>query len=202
MQNAGVDVRLNSAPDKEEVLADAPQAVVLATGAVPRALTGVDFLPSKETCGVKTLFGMDVLRGAPVPGKKTVVLGGRYIGMECALKLAEEGYDVSLVEMNEIGRGLIARIRAVLFRRLAEARVRLFPSSSLFRVTSHQVELAHGGSVFPIDADALVLAIGTVSDKTLQQYDFGVPTYVIGDCRRIGDARESVAQGTELGVKL
>ena len=202
MKQAGVDVRLHSAPDKNGVLADRPEAVVLATGATPRALKGVDILSSPQGEQVAVRFGIDVLRGAEVPGKRVVVVGGRYIGMECALKLAEEGYEVSLVEMNEIGRGLIARIRAVLFRRMAEAKIRLFPSSSLFRVTSRQVEIAHGGSVFPIDADALILAIGTVPDKSLQECDFGVPTYVIGDCLRIGDARESMAQGTELGLKL
>lgn len=202
MNQAGVEVRLHSAPTKNDILADHPEAVVLATGATPRALKGVDILPSPQTSSVATLFGIDVLRGAKVPGKNVVVLGGRYIGMECALKLAEEGHEVSLVEMNEIGRGLIVRIRAVLFRRMAAAKIRLFPGSSLFRITSHQVEVAHGGSVFPIDADALVLAIGTVPDKALQEYDFKVPTYTIGDCDHIGDARESMAQGAELGVRL
>ena len=202
MKQAGVDIRLNSAPDKNAILSEQPDAVVLATGAHPRDLAGVDMLPSPEQNGIARLFGIDVLRGARVPGGKVVVTGGRYIGMECAIKLAEQGYETSLVEMNEIGRGVILRIRGMLFRRMMETGVRLFPSSSVFRLTRHQVEIAHGGSVFPIDADAVVLAIGTVPDKSLQEHDFGVPTHVIGDCRRIGDARDAVAQGTELGLRL
>ena len=80
--------------------------------------------------------------------------------------------------------------------------IRLFPNSSLFRVTSHQVEVAHGNAVLPLDADALILAIGTESDKSLQDKELDVPTYRIGDCDHIGDAREAVAQGAELGVTL
>lgn len=199
MADANVDIRLSSRPDKNAVLADAPDAVVLATGATPRPLRGAEISPDTK---VQRLFAIDVLRGASVPGKKVVVLGGRYIGIETALLLAEKGYEVSLVEMTEIGKGLIIRIKQVLFRKLAASGIRLFPNSSLFRVTSHQVEVAHGNAVLPLDADALILAIGTESDKSLQDKEFDVPTYRIGDCDHIGDAREAVAQGAELGVTL
>lgn len=202
MNDAGVDIHLNSAPDRDAILSEKPDVVVLATGARPRGLTGVDILPSPEENGIARLFGIDVLRGARVPGTKAMVIGGRYIGMECAVKLAEQGHETSLVEMNEIGRGVILRIRGLLFRRMMETGVRIFPSSSVFRITRNQVEIAHGGSVFPLDADAVILAIGTVPDKSLQEHDFGVPTHVIGDCLRIGDARDAVAQGTELGLRL
>ena len=49
---------------------------------------------------------------------------------------------------------------------------------------------------------AVILAIGTEPVRTLQDKDFGVPVYRIGDCDHIGDAREAVAQGAELGVRL
>ena len=51
-------------------------------------------------------------------------------------------------------------------------------------------------------AAALILAIGTEPVRTMQDKDFGVPVYRIGDCDHIGDAREAVAQGAELGVRL
>lgn len=202
LKDTGVELHLNRAPDRSEIMGSEPDAVILATGAQPRRLAGVDMVPSAAGCGVTILYGMDVLKGAKVPGKKAVVLGGRYIGIESALLLANEGHEVSLVDMGDIGQGMIHRIRGVLFRRLAKAGVRIFTHSSLFRITPHCVELAHGGGVLPIECDALILAIGTVPVKTWQDCDFGVPTYAIGDCRKIGDAREAIAEGAAIGQKI
>ena len=202
LKEAGVDIRLQHAPDRSEIMDTRPDAVILATGAKPRQLAGVDMVPSAASCGVHILYGLDVLQGAEVPGKKAVVLGGRYIGIESALLLANEGHEVSLVDMGDIGQGMIHRIRGILFRRLAKAGVQIFSHTSLFRITPRCVELAHGGGVFPLECDALILAIGTVPVKTWQECDFGVPTYAIGDCRKIGDAREAVAEGTAIGLRI
>lgn len=202
LRDAEVEIKLNSAPDADQIRTMAPDVVVLATGAVPRQLTGIDILPDPQTSGVNILYGMNVLRGEFVPGKKVVVLGGRYIGIETSLLLAEKGYDVALADMAEIGQGMIPRIRGVLFKRLARSGVRIFANSSLFRISSGCVELAHGGSVFPLECDSLVLAIGTVSNRALQDVDLGAKVYTVGDCRKVGDAREAVAEGTELGLKI
>ena len=53
-------------------------------------------------------------------------------------------------------------------------------------------------------ADTLVLAIGTVPDKKLQESlgDCGIPVHTIGDCDHIGDAYEAMDQGLALGLKL
>ena len=202
VKEARVDMRLNHAPDRSEIMETKPDAVILVTGGTPRHLARVDMVPSAASCGVHILYGLDVLKGAEVPGKKAVVLRGRYIGIESALSLASEGHDVSLVDMGDIGQGMIHRIRGVLFRRLAQAGVRIFSHTSLFRITQHCVELAHGGGVFPLECDALILAIGTVPVKTWQECDFGVPTYAVGDCRKIGDAREAIAEGTAIGLRI
>lgn len=202
MEKAGVCIRLHSSPDREAVLADRVDAVILATGARPRPLTGVDILPGPRGSVIPQIFGIDFLRGAAVPGKRAAVIGGRYIGMECAIALAEQGHETSIVEMAELGHGVVQRTRSRLFMRMMELGIRVFPNSSVFRITSQALEIAHGGSVLPLKTDAVILAIGTVPDTSLQEHDFGVPTYTVGDCGRIGDARESIAQGVELGIRL
>lgn len=203
INDSRVDIRLHSAPLKSEIVKCAPDAVVLATGAIPRPLLDIDIIYSDIHNKIDILYGIDVLKGdKSVSGKHVVVLGGRYIGMEVALLLAEQGNEVSLVEKNEIGRGVIGRIRTLLFQRIAENRIRVFPMSSIFRIANSYVEIAHGGSVFPIHAETMVLAIGTVPVKTYQECDFGVPSYAIGDCHHIGDAREAMAQGMEVGLKI
>lgn len=57
MEKAGVDIRLNScALDKNAILSEKPDVVILATGAHPRDLSGVDILPSPEQNGIARLF--------------------------------------------------------------------------------------------------------------------------------------------------
>lgn len=202
LNETGVEIRLSSAPSPEEIKGSDPDAIILATGAVPRQLGDVDIVPDIHSCGVNILYGIDVLRGKPVPGKKVAVLGGRYIGVETALMLDQKAYEASLADMTEIGQGRIPRIRGILFQRLAQSDIRVFPNSSLFRISPHTVELAHGGSVFPLACDSLVLAIGTAPDRTRQEVDFGLSVYVIGDCRKIGDARKAVAEGAEAGLRI
>lgn len=202
LQETGVEIRLLSAPNGDDIKKDSPDALVLATGATPRPLAGVDIVPDVQTCDVRILYGINVLGGEKVPGKKVVVLGGRYIGIETALLLAQQGYEVSLADMDEIGQGMIPRIRGILFKRLAESNIRIFAKSSLFRITPHTVELSHCGSVFPLPCDSLVLAIGTEPDKSYQDFDFGCPVHIVGDCRKIGDAREAIAEGTAIGLAI
>lgn len=201
MLEAGVDIRMNTAPTKEQLLAGKPQDIVLATGALPRPLTGLD----GQDSGMDIVYAMDVLRGKVSVGERCVVLGGRYIGLETALMLGRQGKKVSLVELNELGRGLISRIRGWLFKEIAATdNIRLFPNSSLFRLTKDTAEIAHGSALFPVKADTLILAIGTVPHNPLKEelQDCGIPVHTIGDCDHIGDAFESMDQGLALGLRL
>ena len=71
-------------------------------------------------------------------------------------------------------------------------------------MTRECVEVEHGGSLLFCPADTLALAIGTFSDDSLQKelQKASFPVYRIGDCRCIGDARDAIAEGTELGMRL
>ncbi len=47
--------------------------------------------------------GNDIIMDQAEVGQRVVVVGGSYIGLEAAVKLAEEGKEVSVVDMSEIG---------------------------------------------------------------------------------------------------
>jgi len=73
-------------------------ALVLATGSTPRRLT----LPGSELAGVhylKTMADADRLRGELTPGRRAVIVGGGYIGLEAAATLRQLGMEVSVLEM-------------------------------------------------------------------------------------------------------
>ncbi len=74
-------------------------ALVLATGSQPRRLP-------KELCGdkvhvLRSLSDVDLLRAEVVPGRRALVIGGGYIGLELAAVAAKAGVTVTLVEASQ-----------------------------------------------------------------------------------------------------
>ncbi len=201
MQDAGVEIKLNSRLSLADVQAINPDVVIVATGARPRDLSGVDGLDSTQ---VKLVQAMDVImdKAADV-GKRVVVLGGRYIGMEVAAKLAAQGRHVSLVEAFELGHGTESRLKGVYRNKLVENNVFIFDNSPLIRLTKNGADIAHRGSLLSLPCETLVLAIGTVPINEFQSLDTSkYEVHTIGDALKIGDALWSIRDGAEVGRQV
>jgi 3-phenylpropionate/trans-cinnamate dioxygenase ferredoxin reductase subunit len=73
-------------------------ALLLATGSRPRALT----VPGADLSGVhqlRTIDDVERIRADLGPGKRLVIIGGGYIGLEVAATARELGLDVTVLEM-------------------------------------------------------------------------------------------------------
>ncbi|HTU64619.1 MAG TPA: FAD-dependent oxidoreductase [Steroidobacteraceae bacterium] len=83
-------------------------ALLIATGSRPRALP----LPGAELAGVfslRSVADVDRLRAELVPGRRGVIVGGGYIGLEVAATCREAGVEVTVLEAAE---RLMARVAA------------------------------------------------------------------------------------------
>ena len=88
-----VELRLGTEAGLEELRADAPDAIVVATGARP-------YEPSLDTGGVRTVQAWDVLAAERPPDGRQVVVadwGGGAIGLDAAEVLAADGRSVRFV---------------------------------------------------------------------------------------------------------
>ena len=103
----GVDVRLGSAAvgidraKRRVELADGNaveyDGLLLATGSRPRLLP----LPGAELAGVhylRSVADVDRLRAELAPGRRAVIVGGGYIGLEVAATCREAGLEVTVLE--------------------------------------------------------------------------------------------------------
>jgi 3-phenylpropionate/trans-cinnamate dioxygenase ferredoxin reductase component len=103
----GIDVRLGFAAVSIETMrqrveiADGSAVdydrLLLATGSHPRLLT----LPGAELAGVhylRTFADVDRLRAELAPGRRVVIVGGGYIGLEVAATCREAGLEVTVLE--------------------------------------------------------------------------------------------------------
>ena len=71
--------------------------LILATGSEARSLP-MDGTQFENVLSLRTLHDADRLRAVLLPGKKLVIIGGGYVGLECAATARALGVDVVLIE--------------------------------------------------------------------------------------------------------
>ncbi|HPU02113.1 MAG: FAD-dependent oxidoreductase [Firmicutes bacterium] len=84
---AGVELVLNRAATAEDILAFGADAVIIATGSRPAP---APFPVAGDAAG-KVFDAREILRGAAVPGRRVVIVGGGSVGCETALVVASMG---------------------------------------------------------------------------------------------------------------
>jgi NADPH-dependent 2,4-dienoyl-CoA reductase/sulfur reductase-like enzyme len=196
-----IEVHTETKVTKELVLQLKPDAVVLATGAVPLTLK----VPGAK--GKNVVQANDVIMGQVELGPKVVVLGGRFLGMEMAIDLAERGKEVVLVSRSRISgkkRPIERHTYKALMRRLIELRVPLYPNCSVIEITAKGVYVEHNEGAFLLEADTVVLAVGTKSQNSLATELKGVVAelYQVGDCVEPEDAATATYEATRVALQI
>jgi 2,4-dienoyl-CoA reductase-like NADH-dependent reductase (Old Yellow Enzyme family)/thioredoxin reductase len=197
----GVSVILGTEVTKEQVLAVKPDVVVVATGAVPAELN----VPRARSSNV--VQANDIIKGQVEAKGRVVVIGGRSLGMEMAVWLAEQGKKVSLVSRSGLGgrKGPAEKFTyRTLVRRLIELRIPLYLNTTVLEITDRSVVIGLGDEVFSLPADMVILAIGAEPDKKLAQELEGVipNVHMIGDCVEPRDAAAATWEAAKLAFKI
>jgi 2,4-dienoyl-CoA reductase (NADPH2) len=197
LHEEGVLVMTGVEVTKEMVLETKPDAVVVATGACPVGLN----VPGAT--GQNVVQGHDVIAGRAAVKGKAVVVGGRFIGMEVAISLAEQGHQVSLVTqagLGENGIKLEPMTYRALARRLVELRVPLYLRSRVIEITDKAVTMTLGEDIFSLPAETVILAVGMrPENKLAKELEGLVPkVYTLGDCVKPKDAAAVAVQAGQL----
>jgi 2,4-dienoyl-CoA reductase-like NADH-dependent reductase (Old Yellow Enzyme family)/thioredoxin reductase len=201
LDKCGVPVTLSTEVTKEQVLNTTPDAIVVATGSVPQVLN----IPGANSNHV--VQANDVITGEAEAKGTVVVIGGRFIGMEVAIFLAEQGKEVSIVTLRGLGENgskLERMTFRTLARRLIELRVPLYVHTAALEITQSSVVIGWGEEVFSLPADTVILAVGAKSDNTLAgELEGMIPEiYTIGDCASPSDAAAAVYQAARMAAKI
>ncbi len=198
---AGVEIHLGTEATPERLAAARPEVVVLATGAAPGKLPvpGID--------GPNVVQGVDFIQNQATVGNRVVVVGGRLIGMEVALDLARSGRKVSLATVKRLGENgspLEENIYRTLRNRLIAQGVQVYSHTPLLEVNPQGVFLDDGGNLLFLEADTVVLAVGSRPVDGLRPAleALGLEVHLIGDADKPNDALEAMHQAAELGRAL
>jgi len=197
----GVQVMRGNEVTKEQVMETKPDVVVLATGATPRRLN----VPGAVHRNV--VQANDVIKGSVEAKGKVIVIGGRFIGMEVAIALADQGKEVSLVTKARLGQNglpLERRIYLALVRQLVQLRVPLYLDALVLEITEESVVVDLDGEFLSLPADTVVLAVGAEPDNRLaQELEGAAPeVYRIGDCVEPHDAAAAAYDAAKVAWKV
>jgi 2,4-dienoyl-CoA reductase (NADPH2) len=224
----GVRIVLNRPVDVSLVEEEGPQAVILATGAVPikPPIPGAD-LPH-------VVQAWDVLAGRARTGRRVVIIGGGAVGVETALLLAEKGTlsgdalkflllnkaeapedlyelasrgtkEVVVLEMIEkVGKDIGRSTRWPMLQDAQRAGIEFRTAARALEITDSSVKIETGDGVQEIPADTVVLAAGARAHNPLQEAleKKGVAVLVVGDARTPAKAFEAVHQGFAAGRSI
>ena len=140
-----------------------------------------------------------------VPGKRVIICGGGLSGADLGLELAQDGHEVTVVEMlDEIARDMLFLNRISLLRSMAEHNVQILTSHKVKEITDTGVLIEGPDGEKTLEADTVVAAFGVrpAQELTEELGKLGAgapfaapmtkpPVHPVGDCvapRKVGDA--------------
>ena len=180
-----VPVYLNHEVTKDEVLTGDYDAVILATGSVPKKFS----LGDDE----KVYTASQVLLKEKDCGQSTVIVGGGLVGCETALWLREQGKKVTIVEALD----KILAVNGPLCHANKDMLERLVPYKGIEVVTGARVKSYEKGVLKAqtgegekeISCDSVILAVGYKEEDSLyHELEFEVPEiYLLGDAKKVSN---------------
>ncbi len=204
LEQAGVKVVTNTAVDRAMVDREAPDAVIIATGARPRhpAIEGAE--------EAHVVDAWQVLSDDANVGASVVIADWRcdWVGLGLAEKLARDGCSVKLAVNGPMaGESIQQYVRTNWTGTLHKLGVEIIPYSRLYGVDADTVYLQHtasGEAVLCESVDTLVTALGHEPETTLEDalVDFDGEIHVIGDCLGPRTVEEAVLEGLRAGVTV
>ncbi len=201
IKRTGVKIVLNKMVDASFVREKKPDAVVIATGAIPLKpqIIGAD--------SANVIQAVDVIMNTIQVGSRVVVIGGRMIGMEVAYQMAKEGKKVSILTSNRLGengRKPEENIYRTLRDRLIKHDVQIFGYTPAIEIRSDGVFANDGGNIMWLPADTVVLATGFCAQTSLVEELQGSVSeiHTVGDCSGPRDSLDAVREGMEAGMAL
>jgi 2,4-dienoyl-CoA reductase-like NADH-dependent reductase (Old Yellow Enzyme family)/thioredoxin reductase len=191
VEKRGIIVKLNTAATPEAVAGGGFEAVVVALGAVPA-------LPPIPGAGEKTFFAADAIVNPDTLGRRVVVVGGGEVGVETGMFLAQNGRDVTVLEM----RGELAADSTIIhYRSMFQEAWEALPGfhaithARCTKIAADSVTYEDSqGREHTLAADSVVISAGMKAKQAeaLAFYGSGARLWLAGDCIRPATVQQAM----------
>lgn len=201
LKDLNVYVHYNCEVTKETVTPLEADAVIIATGSIPRMLK---LGGSQEN----VYSAEDVLLGKKDPGSKTVIIGGGLVGCETALWLAQQGKKVTIVELLncilQVGGPLCHANSDMLKALLKFNHVDVITNASVTGTAKGGMVIVRGGREEIIAVDSAIIAVGYTSQRKLYDEIANVvsESFLLGDARVIQNIMYAIWDAYEVAKNI
>lgn len=202
LKDLDIPVHLGEELSAAKIKKMAPDAVILAVGAVPI---------TPNIPGMNQAVGcLEVLSGKKDVGQNVVVVGGGVVGCEMAIGFAQEGKQVTIVEaLPEIlagGDTVPLMDRMMINDMLTHYNVKIMTGHKITAVNADGavVEPAAGGKAAKVAADSVVIAIGFRPQTSManELTGSGMAVYEVGDGVHVANVMDAVWSAYEVARSL
>lgn len=196
-----IDLRLSTEATPGMIRDLNTDALILALGAHERRL------PIKGSDRNNVVLATEALSFPEKVGNNVVILGGGSIGCELTLGFAEEGKEVSIVEMTgELAANANALQKEAMMQKYAmHPNIHVYLNSACMEIADKEVICRnHENSMVQIPYDTMVLSTGLSVDIEELKKFYGIVrnTISVGDCNRPSNIMNAVFEGYTAAINL
>jgi len=195
---SGADIRMGAKATAENIMAERPDVVILATGAIP------NIPPIKGLSQDRVVMAESLLTGKASAQGNVVVVGGSATGCEVAMLLAEQGHNVTVLEMLRLLAGVPYGVRRVMLQQIESLKIRILTNATVREIAGPDVVFSDKEGERSLRADAVVLAAGYRSSTALaEELALHRIHYIaIGDCSEPRKILHAMREGGQAGLTL
>jgi 2,4-dienoyl-CoA reductase-like NADH-dependent reductase (Old Yellow Enzyme family)/thioredoxin reductase len=200
VERIGVAVHLGTQVTPQMVLSAYPDAVIIATGAIPFTI------PFPGLNDAHWMLASDLFEGiAQVETSTAFVIGGGLVGLEVADFLAGLGKRVMVVEMlPDVGADMDPLAKSMLLRRLNRQGVAIHTDTRVTSLTSNHALAQKADTAIRFPIETVIMAVGARPERDLADKleDSRSELHIIGDAFQPRKALEAIWEGFEVGLKV
>lgn len=200
IDKTGIRVRCQHPTEVSEIMATAPDVVIVATGSRPGLLD----IPGTDSDWVTDV--RKVYEDRSVVGRKIVIVGGGDIGCETADWLAGPETEVTVVEILPQVLNRMKKIpKERLLSRLSEKGVTIYTETEVTSIDKNSIHLKKkDGREFALEADTLIFAINAEpEDRLLHQLKGKVKQVMtVGDAALPGNLGSALRSATAAALNI
>jgi len=177
--------------------------IIVATGAVPRELRGIEGVEKANIVNAK-----DALRGYKPVGDKVVVIGGGLTGIEMTYDMVLSGKKVEVLEMKDsiLGMDVVCAANGLMLKQIIKYyNIPIHLSASITRFDEGKVFFTVDGEEKSIECDTVIASIGYIPDTALYEElsaEYGDKVHLIGDASKVSNLLNATWSAAELAREI